>query len=55
MAIEDACVLAEVLRSAATVESAPRNYVARRKPQVKWLQQQSIAAAESLGHAACHP
>jgi len=38
MAIEDAYVLAEVLRSAATVESALEAYVARRKPRVKWVQ-----------------
>jgi len=49
MAMEDACVLAEVLRSAATVESALSDYVVRRKPRVTWVQQQSIAAAESLG------
>ena len=48
MAMEDARVLAEVLRSAATVDSALSNYVSRRKPRVKWVQQQSIAAAESL-------
>jgi 2-polyprenyl-6-methoxyphenol hydroxylase-like FAD-dependent oxidoreductase len=49
MAMEDACVLAEVLHSSATVESAKSNYVNRRKPRVKWVQQQSIATAESLG------
>jgi 2-polyprenyl-6-methoxyphenol hydroxylase-like FAD-dependent oxidoreductase len=48
MAMEDACVLAEELRSAATVESGLRNYVSRRKPRVKWVQQQSIATAERL-------
>jgi FAD-dependent urate hydroxylase len=48
MAMEDACVLAEVLRSAATVESALSNYVNRRRPRVKWVQQQSIAVAETL-------
>ncbi len=48
MAMEDACVLAEELRSAATVESGLRNYVYRRKPRVKWVQQQSIATAEGL-------
>ena len=48
MAMEDACVLAEVLRSTATVESALRDYVSRRKLRIKWVQQQSIATAESL-------
>ncbi len=48
MAMEDACVLAEVLRTAATVESALSDYVSRRKPRTKWVQQQSIAPAESL-------
>jgi 2-polyprenyl-6-methoxyphenol hydroxylase-like FAD-dependent oxidoreductase len=46
--MEDACVLAKVLRSAATAESALSNYVSSRKPRVKWVQQQSIATAESL-------
>jgi 2-polyprenyl-6-methoxyphenol hydroxylase-like FAD-dependent oxidoreductase len=48
MAMEDAYVLASVLRSAATVESALSDYVRRRKPRIKWVQQQSIYTAESL-------
>jgi 2-polyprenyl-6-methoxyphenol hydroxylase-like FAD-dependent oxidoreductase len=48
MAIEDAYVLAEVLRSAATVESALEAYVIRRKPRVKWVQQESRAVSESI-------
>lgn len=48
MAMEDAWVLADVLRSAATVESALSNYVSRRKPRVMWVQQESIATAENL-------
>jgi 2-polyprenyl-6-methoxyphenol hydroxylase-like FAD-dependent oxidoreductase len=48
MAMEDAYVLATVLRSAATVESALSDYVRRRKPRIKWVQQQSISTAESL-------
>lgn len=48
MAMEDACVLAELLRSASTVERALSDYVSRRKPRVKWVQQQSIAIAERL-------
>lgn len=49
MAMEDACVLADVLCSEATVERALRAYVRRRRPRVEWVQQQSIAAATSLG------
>ena len=48
MAMEDAYVLAELLRSAATIESALANYVNRRNPRVKWVQQQSMATAEAL-------
>lgn len=48
MAMEDACVLAEMLHAAATVEIALSNYVSRRKPRTKWVQSQSIAAVESL-------
>lgn len=48
MAMEDAYVLAAVLRSAATVESALSDYVRRRKPRIKWVQQQSISTAENL-------
>ena len=48
MAMEDACVLGETLRSAATVDSALSDYASRRKPRTKWVQSQSIAAAESL-------
>jgi 2-polyprenyl-6-methoxyphenol hydroxylase-like FAD-dependent oxidoreductase len=48
MAMEDACVLAEELRAAATVESALANYVSRRKARVEWVQHQSLAVGESL-------
>jgi 2-polyprenyl-6-methoxyphenol hydroxylase-like FAD-dependent oxidoreductase len=48
MAMEDAWVLAEVLRSAPTLEIALSTYVTRRKPRVKWVQEQSIATAEGL-------
>ncbi len=48
MAMEDAYVLAEILRTAPTVESALSGYVARRKQRVNWVQQQSIAKAETL-------
>lgn len=48
MAMEDACVLAKELRASATVESALASYVDRRKPRVRWVQQQSMALAEIL-------
>jgi 2-polyprenyl-6-methoxyphenol hydroxylase-like FAD-dependent oxidoreductase len=48
MAMEDAWVLAEELRSVDTVEKALGAYMTRRKPRVKWVQQQSIATAEGL-------
>ena len=48
MAMEDACTLADELRAAAAVESALASYVSRRKPRVKWVQQQSMALAEIL-------
>jgi 2-polyprenyl-6-methoxyphenol hydroxylase-like FAD-dependent oxidoreductase len=48
MAMEDACVLAEVLRCADTVESALDTYVARRRPRADWVQRQSRAVVETL-------
>jgi 2-polyprenyl-6-methoxyphenol hydroxylase-like FAD-dependent oxidoreductase len=48
MAMEDACVLAEELRTAATVESALASYVNRRRARVEWVQQQSMVVGESL-------
>jgi 2-polyprenyl-6-methoxyphenol hydroxylase-like FAD-dependent oxidoreductase len=48
MAMEDACVLAEELRAAETVESALASYVNRRKARVKWVQHQSMAVGEIL-------
>ncbi|MGF6552996.1 FAD-dependent monooxygenase [Paraburkholderia youngii] len=46
MAMEDACVLAEELRAATTVEDGLDSYVSRRKPRANWVQQQSIALAD---------
>jgi 2-polyprenyl-6-methoxyphenol hydroxylase-like FAD-dependent oxidoreductase len=46
MAIEDAVVLAEVLRSVDTVEGALEAYVARRRPRADWVQEQSRIAAQ---------
>ena len=48
MALEDACVLAEELRAAETVESALANYVNRRTARVKWVQHQSMAVGDIL-------
>ena len=48
MAMEDACVLAEELSAAVTVDSALASYVSRRRPRAKWVQQQSMALAEVL-------
>jgi 2-polyprenyl-6-methoxyphenol hydroxylase-like FAD-dependent oxidoreductase len=48
MAMEDACVLAEELRVAATVESALPSYVNRRKARVNWVQHQSMAVGEII-------
>jgi 2-polyprenyl-6-methoxyphenol hydroxylase-like FAD-dependent oxidoreductase len=48
LAMEDAYVLAEVLRSAASLESAVDTYVSRRKARVTWVQQASRAVAESF-------
>ena len=48
MAMEDASVLAEVLRCADTVESALDSYETRRRPRAIWVQQQSRGVVESL-------
>ena len=48
MAMEDACVLAEVLRESESVESALDAYVSRRRPRVGWVQQHSRAVAETF-------
>ena len=48
MAMEDALVLAEVLREAETVENALDTYAARRRPRAAWVQQESRAVAQSF-------
>jgi 2-polyprenyl-6-methoxyphenol hydroxylase-like FAD-dependent oxidoreductase len=48
MALEDAYVLADVLSSADSVQTALATYVRRRTPRVRWVQEQSRAVAESL-------
>lgn len=47
MALEDAVVLAEALRSAETVEVALDRYAARRRPRATWVQEQSRIAAKA--------
>jgi FAD-dependent urate hydroxylase len=46
MAMEDALVLGEVLRSEHSIEKALDAYVTRRRPRTDWVQQQSRAAAQ---------
>jgi 2-polyprenyl-6-methoxyphenol hydroxylase-like FAD-dependent oxidoreductase len=46
MAMEDACVLAEELRSGASIEAALTGFAKRRKPRVEWVQAQSIAVTQ---------
>jgi 2-polyprenyl-6-methoxyphenol hydroxylase-like FAD-dependent oxidoreductase len=48
LAMEDALVLAELVRDAQTVEQALASYARRRAPRVHWVQQQSLAVAESF-------
>ena len=48
MAMEDALVLAEVLRAAESVEHALDTYVARRRPRVDWVAQQSREIATNF-------
>ena len=45
MAMEDALVLADVLRAKVSVEAALSAYVRRRRPRTDWVQEQSRAAA----------
>ena len=47
MAMEDALVLAEVLRTTNSVESALEAYVLRCRPRADWVQKQSRAAAQA--------
>lgn len=48
MAMEDALVLAEVLRAEESVERALDAYVARRRPRVDWVAQQSREIATNF-------
>ena len=47
MAMEDAYVLAELLRGTEAVESALDSYEIRRKPRATWMQQHSRNIVES--------
>ena len=47
MAMEDALVLADVLRKADRLETALEAYVRRRRPRAEWVQAQSRAAAQA--------
>jgi 2-polyprenyl-6-methoxyphenol hydroxylase-like FAD-dependent oxidoreductase len=46
MAMEDALVLADVLRSEDSLQNALEAYVRRRRPRTDWVQNQSRAAAQ---------
>jgi 2-polyprenyl-6-methoxyphenol hydroxylase-like FAD-dependent oxidoreductase len=48
MAMEDACVLADELRAAATADDALASYARRRKSRVEWVQRQSMEVGEML-------
>jgi len=48
LAMEDALVLAETLRSEATVPNALHAFASRRRPRVQWVQEQSRVVAEAL-------
>jgi 2-polyprenyl-6-methoxyphenol hydroxylase-like FAD-dependent oxidoreductase len=48
LAMEDACVLAELVANNAGLDSALSEWVQRRAPRVTWVQQQSRAVAEQL-------
>jgi 2-polyprenyl-6-methoxyphenol hydroxylase-like FAD-dependent oxidoreductase len=48
MAMEDAWVLAEVLRAAPTVRRALAAYAGRRRERVSWVHQQSRAIADAF-------
>ncbi len=43
LAMEDALVLAEILQAGHSISDALSAYESRRKPRVKWIQQQSLA------------
>jgi 2-polyprenyl-6-methoxyphenol hydroxylase-like FAD-dependent oxidoreductase len=47
MAIEDAVVLARLLRETATIADCLDRYQARRRPRVQWVQKQSRLAAQA--------
>jgi 2-polyprenyl-6-methoxyphenol hydroxylase-like FAD-dependent oxidoreductase len=48
MAIEDALVLAELLSASDSIEGALDAYVARRRPRMDWVRQQSRIVGQSV-------
>ena len=48
MAIEDACVFAEILRDDAPLTETLKSYVSRRRPRVNWVNQESQAVAQGF-------
>jgi FAD-dependent urate hydroxylase len=46
--MEDACLLAETLRTASTVAEAIEDYVSRRRPRVTWVHEESDTVAQSF-------
>ncbi|HVT78778.1 MAG TPA: FAD-dependent monooxygenase [Acidimicrobiales bacterium] len=48
LAMEDACVLADLIASSDRLDDALRSWVERRAPRVHWVQQQSRAVANSF-------
>jgi 2-polyprenyl-6-methoxyphenol hydroxylase-like FAD-dependent oxidoreductase len=55
LAMEDASMLAEVLRTEPTLGQAFAAYIRRRAPRVRWVQVQSRAVADSFNIPAAHP
>lgn len=51
LAMEDAMVLAEILRAGDSISDALSAYENRRKPRVKWIQQQSLALFAKIRQA----
>lgn len=51
LAMEDAMVLAEILRAGDSISDALSAYQTRRKPRVQWIQQQSLALFAKIRQA----
>jgi 2-polyprenyl-6-methoxyphenol hydroxylase-like FAD-dependent oxidoreductase len=48
MAIEDACVFAEILRDDAALTETLKSYVSRRQPRMNWVNRESQAVAQAF-------